>query len=101
MHRPCRAAPLPCATPLPCAAHRPLCHVLPLPLPCHAALAALPLSHHAFVTHRLCRVALCMSHRHVASPGSGLPHRAFHVHLCHAPPFCHTSALTCRPYPSS
>jgi hypothetical protein len=61
------------------------CPVAP-PSP-HRPSHASPLSHRAFVTHRLYRVALRVSHRHVATLGSGLPRRAFHAHLRHTPPF--------------
>jgi hypothetical protein len=58
----------------------------------HCPSHASPLSHRAFVTCCLYRVALRVLHRHVATLGSGLPRRAFHAHLRHARPFCHTSA---------
>ena len=97
VRRPCRTTPLPCAAPSPCAALWPLRHVLPLPLP-HRPCCIAPLSRvTSVVSPFACRIATL--HRLVWACRIMPFMHTFANH--HAPPFCHTSALTCRPYPSS
>jgi hypothetical protein len=80
------------------------CTVFALALSCRPRCIAprmRRLSHRAFVMRRLYHVNLRMSRCHVATLVLGLLCCAFHAHLCHMPPFHHTTGRSNPSFPAT